>query len=238
MTAVCPSGHASATADYCDQCGAPIAAPAATPGSGLDTSSAVDELDTSPAVQHAPCPLCGALRTGDDRYCEGCGHDFAAPPPAVSAQAPRSDDPAPAVSVLAPRSDGSAQAVWEALVTADRNQFERNATPGVEFPSGYAARRFALTGAEVRIGRSRGRPGEQVPEVNLVGTPEDPAVSHLHAVLERQPDGSYALRDLGSTNGTTVNDDPTPIGREAAAPVADGDRIRIGAWTTLTLRKA
>jgi hypothetical protein len=35
-----------------------------------------------------------------------------------------------------------------------------------------------------------------------------------------------------------VNDDPTPIGREAAAPVADGDRIRIGAWTTLTLRKA
>jgi pSer/pThr/pTyr-binding forkhead associated (FHA) protein len=128
--------------------------------------------------------------------------------------------------------------VWEAVVTADRDQFERNATTGVEFPSGYAERRFALTGAEVRIGRSRGRPGEQVPEINLAGAPEDPAVSHIHALLERQPDGSYALRDLGSTNGTTVNDDATPISADAAAPLAEGDRIRIGAWTTLTLRRA
>jgi pSer/pThr/pTyr-binding forkhead associated (FHA) protein len=45
------------------------------------------------------------------------------------------------------------------------------------------------------------------------------------------------LRDLGSTNGTTLNDDPTPIGREVGAPVSDGDRIHIGAWTTITLRK-
>jgi hypothetical protein len=225
MTAVCPSGHVSATADYCDQCGAPIGAPATTPTSEIDTPSAVDELDTSPAVHHAPCPRCGAPRTGDDRYCEGCGHDFAGPPPS-------------AVSDPASDSDGSAVAAWEAVVTADRDQFERNATTGVEFPSGYAERRFALTGAEVRIGRSRGRPGEQVPEINLAGAPEDPAVSHIHALLERQPDGSYALRDLGSTNGTTVNDDATPISADAAAPLAEGDRIRIGAWTTLTLRRA
>jgi hypothetical protein len=37
-------------------------------------------------------------------------------------------------------------------------------------------------------------------------------------------------------NGTTLNDDPTPVGTEAPVSLADGDRIRLGAWTTITLR--
>jgi pSer/pThr/pTyr-binding forkhead associated (FHA) protein len=89
---------------------------------------------------------------------------------------------------------------------------------------------------QVRIGRSRGRPGEPVPEINLAGPPEDPAISRLHAVLERQPDGSWTLRDLGSTNGTTVNDDLEAIGTDTGITLDSGDRIRVGAWTTITLR--
>jgi len=209
MTVVCPSGHTSATTDYCDQCGLPIghAAPAAQVTEVLPV---VEEADTSAAAVHEPCPVCGAPRSGDDRYCEGCGHDFLAAPPMPAA--------------------------WEAVATADRGQFERYGQTALSFPTDHAERRFALQGAQVRIGRSRGRAGEPSPEIDLAAAPEDPGISRLHAVLERQEDGTYALRDLGSTNGTTVNDDPEPVGTEAAVPLAEGDRIRLGAWTTITVR--
>lgn len=191
MTATCPAGHVSATPDWCDQCGTPM------------------EVDTSTTARREPCPGCGAARSGDDRFCEGCGHDFDAPPTA-----------------------------WEAVARADRGQWEQHANAGVPFPgAAFLERCFRLEAAAVQIGRSRGRPGERAPEIDLAGTPEDPGVSHRHAVLERRADGSYAVRDLGSTNATTVNDDPAPVAAQGGVVLAEGDRIRVGAWTTITLRR-
>jgi pSer/pThr/pTyr-binding forkhead associated (FHA) protein len=45
------------------------------------------------------------------------------------------------------------------------------------------------------------------------------------------------ITDLGSTNGTTLNDsdDRLPEGEET--PLIDGDRIHVGAWTTITIRR-
>jgi hypothetical protein len=201
VSPVCVNGHQSATSDYCDQCGVPIApATAVLPE--------IEEVDTSASAPAVPCPECGAARSGDDRYCESCGHDFLAPP----------------------------RAGWDAVVAADRRQFERVAPPGLTFPLDYRERRFTLDAEVVRIGRSRGRPGEPVPEIDLAGHPEDPGVSRLHAVLERRADGGYAVRDLGSTNGTLINDDPQPVAADVAVPLAEGDRIRLGAWTTITVR--
>jgi hypothetical protein len=194
VSVVCPSGHASLTRDYCDQCGAPIAAASAPP--------VLEEVDTSPAALQLPCPTCGAPRSGDDRYCEACGHDLLGPP------------------------------AWEAVVTADRKQFERFAASGLSFPADQVERRILLDSDHVRIGRSRGRPGEIVPEIDLA---DDPGVSHMHAVLERRDDGTYGIRDAGSTNGTTLNDDPSPVSADAAVPLSSGDRIRLGAWTTITV---
>lgn len=211
MTVVCPSGHLSATSDYCDQCGAPIPLVAAS-APAIVSLPEVEEADTSPALPKRPCPVCGAGRSGEDRYCEDCGHDFLTPP-------------APA-------------ATWEAVATPNRDQFERLAVTGLTFPADRPERHFALDGSELHIGRSRGRPGEAIPEIDLAGPADDPGVSHLHAVLERRPDGTYAVRDLGSTNGTTINDDPQPLSTEEATPLAAGDRLRLGAWTTLTIQPA
>jgi pSer/pThr/pTyr-binding forkhead associated (FHA) protein len=44
------------------------------------------------------------------------------------------------------------------------------------------------------------------------------------------------VQDLGSTNGTTINDGADPIDADAPVPLGDGDRIHLGAWTTITLR--
>ncbi len=210
MTVTCPAGHASATTDYCDHCGAPIAG-RAEPQVSLAPPAGVDdeELDTSPATPREPCPTCGTARPGSDRYCEGCGYDFLRP---------------------------SAQAIkWSAVATADRSYFERHTTAGVLFPADYAQRCFTLDQPELRIGRSRA--GESSPEIDLAGAPADPGISRRHAVLQRLEDGSYGVRDLGSTNGTVLNDGSTPVGTEAAVPVGDGDEIHIGAWTTITLRR-
>ena len=219
MSVVCPRGHESQATDYCDQCGVLIAggSPAGgllagvpSPGEITEVLPVIEEVDTSPAARREPCPACGAARSGEDRYCESCGYDFLAPPPAPSG--------------------------WQAIVTADRAQFDRLAVDGVSFPADYGERRFALGGGENRIGRSRGRPDERVPEIDLAPAPVDPGVSRLHAMLERRTDGGIVVRDLGSTNGTMVNDDPTPIDPHTAIPLADGDRVRVGAWTTITVR--
>jgi pSer/pThr/pTyr-binding forkhead associated (FHA) protein len=60
----------------------------------------------------------------------------------------------------------------------------------------------------------------------------------MHAVLVGSPEGGWTLIDPGSANGTFLNDSTEPIATNKAVLVADGDRIHMGAWTTLTLRKS
>jgi hypothetical protein len=210
MSVVCPSGHQSQTPDYCDQCGARIGA--GGPGSGADPGATImlpilDEIDTSTSTRHEPCPACSATRSGDDRYCEACGYDFLSP----------------------------GAVAWDAVVAADRAHFDRHAVAGVPFPADYAERRFGLLAGENRIGRHRGAPGEDVPEIDLAAAPVDPGISRLHAVLERRRDGGCVLRDLGSTNGTFLGDEPAPIPPHTDVALTDGDRIHLGAWTTITV---
>ncbi len=232
MSTTCPNGHLSETADYCDQCGAPLknrsAAPpaGATPPAHAATAPPPTEAevspDTKPSVPAEPCPDCQTPRVGSDKFCEDCGYDFAT----GESAAPRP----PAHST--PGTTGS----WEALVEADHEYFERVAAEEIDFPSHCPPRTFVLDQPQIGIGRHSPTRGTQ-PQIDLSGAPEDPAISHLHAILLRQDDGSYALMDPGSSNGTTLNDDPTPIAPNAPVPLADGDRIHIGAWTTLTIRR-
>ncbi len=41
--------------------------------------------------------------------------------------------------------------------------------------------------------------------------------------------------DLDSANGTYLNDSPDPLPANQPTSLAAGDRIHVGAWTTLTL---
>lgn len=75
-----------------------------------------------------------------------------------------------------------------------------------------APRTFALDRAAVVLGR--------LPESDVVVP--DTGASRQHARI-RQDDGEYVLSDLGSTNGTLVNDEAV---RERV--LQDGDRITIG----------
>jgi hypothetical protein len=159
------------------------------------------------------CPVCGTARVADDRFCESCGHDFSA----------------------APASTGPPAAGWELVIVADRHYFDRVVAQEIDFPGDVEPRRLALDQAELRVGR--GRPGADSPPdgIDLTGAADDPALSRLHAVIARQGDGSYTIEDVGSTNGTELNGRALPS--HDPVTLADGDRIQLGAWTTMTVRR-
>ena len=125
---------------------------------------------------------------------------------------------------------------WQVLVRPDREHFDRVDADGVEFPEAVTSRRIDLTGDIARIGR-RSQSKGTTPEIDLSGSMEDVGVSHRHAVLMRQPDGSWAMADQGSSNGTFLNGDEDPLPANRRFPLKDGDRIHVGAWTSLTVER-
>ena len=260
--AICPNGHLSDTADYCDQCGAKIGGDpsVAVPGA----AGAAAGPPAAPAAASAPapaassgatkaCPACGAPNAEGDKFCEVCGYDMAlgapgapgpapapvgAPVPAEAASSAPAAAPAsaPFSTPAVPSGRAFVTPTWQAVVVADRDYYDRMQAEEIPFPAVYPDRVFSLTTLRAVIGRRSASRGIN-PEIDLSGAPEDPGVSHMHAVLVGSPDGGWTLIDPGSANGTFLNDSTDPIDTNRAIPVSDGDRIHMGAWTTLTLRK-
>ncbi|GHH32957.1 FHA domain-containing protein [Streptomyces candidus] len=132
---------------------------------------------------------------------------------------------------------------WTATVAPDRDYFmammQRSGPEagGLNLPAYSPEQQLQLTGNQITIGRRRHSTGES-PDVDLAVPPEDPGVSHQHAVLVQQPDGTWAVVDQNSTNGTTINGGEDPIQPYVPVPLQDGDRVHVGAWTTITLHRA
>ncbi|MER5523102.1 FHA domain-containing protein [Streptomyces sp. NPDC002677] len=133
-------------------------------------------------------------------------------------------------------------ATWTATIGPDRDYFmammQRSGpeAAGLNLPAYSPEQQRTLAGNQVTIGRRRHSTGD-TPDIDLSVPPEDPGVSHQHAVLVQQPDGSWAVVDQNSTNGTTVNGGEEPIQPFVPVPLRDGDRVHVGAWTTITVRR-
>ncbi|WP_127465458.1 FHA domain-containing protein [Streptomyces sp. B27] len=131
---------------------------------------------------------------------------------------------------------------WTAVIAPDREYFlammQRSGpeASGLNLPAYSPEQRMPLTGSQVTIGRRRHSTGES-PDIDLSVPPEDPGVSHQHAVLVQQPDGSWSVVDQKSTNGTTLNGAEDPIQPYVPVPLQDGDQVHVGAWTTITIRR-
>ncbi len=178
------------------------------------SSSASTPPATPPAPEATSCPACGASVSG--RFCETCGHDSALPAPATPTQAP---------------------VVWTAVVTADQQFYDRVVARGgpdtVDFPQFFPERRITLQRDTALIGRHNRDQGV-TPEIDLGLQPADRGVSTQHAVL-RIRDTGLTITDLGSTNGTSLNDGEDLLANGEETPLADGDRIHVGAWTTIKI---
>jgi hypothetical protein len=221
-TYTCPKGHASSTDDFCDTCGARIGGTMAiTPPTATASSGSLSAPAAAAAPAQAPtgqvCPNCGTPQTAKWRFCEDCGFDH------TTGKVPTLAVPAVPVA-----------GQWTATVFADREYFDANAIEGVEFPANSQDRDIVLPAPQVRIGRKSTSKGTD-PELDLSASPLDPGVSHSHALLTLNIDGVWLVSDLGSTNGTYINDEGKPLTAGQSRTVGDGDRVHVGAWTTITL---
>jgi hypothetical protein len=222
-------------------------------------------VEPDPTTTGEHCPECQTPRDG--RFCEVCGHDFLAEPSAAGSADPAgstgsadpagsgaSADPAgstgsagpaaaqPAPSTVEGQTGGTGAVSWRVVVTADRAYYDRmqaQAEPDAEpvaFPQFCPERRFVLAGDQVLVGRrSRSRGIE--PGVDLTGPPEDAGVSHSQALFVATEQG-WSIVDLDSANGTYLNDSTEQIPANQPVPLNVGDRVHVGAWTTLTVAPA
>ncbi|MCE7009595.1 FHA domain-containing protein [Kibdelosporangium philippinense] len=189
---------------------------------GLAEASPAPAVAPPEPAQTRECPSCGAPL--DDRFCEDCGADSLATP----------QSPAPE-----PVANGGVR-TWSVVVSADRKYYESVKADGgpdadsIMFPPYCPDRHFELRGEQVSIGRRSATRGIQ-PDIDLTGPPEDPGVSRLHALLVAEADGGWAIVDINSANGTTLNYRRDMLKPNTPRTLTDGDRVHIGAWTTITL---
>ncbi|NQE87913.1 FHA domain-containing protein [Nocardia terpenica] len=224
----CPDGHLSTATDYCDVCG-----------------TAIGPV-TEAAAPSARCPACDSPIDG--RFCEVCGHDSALPAP-VPEPSPAPTMTAPPTIVAAaegnsnvpPVEESANRTAWVAIVTADREFYERvRARKGpdadrVEFPDYYPQRRIGLQGTDFLIGKRSVSQGVY-PDIDLGIPPVDIGVSRSHARIHLDGD-TVTVTDLGSTNGTSLNGSDDLIPPHTPIPLHPDDRIHVGGWTTITVTR-
>ena len=267
---LCPNGHMSADPEWCDTCGARLGAAPASGSSPADpgragSGQAGTPLSTPPSgapvagMDSVPCPHCGSVNTADALFCEDCGYDFTtgqAPEPVptgtvpvVSGGSPAASAPVASTSPADPSTPAPLPGPpgWIVIVEIDPEWFELKGTLADQPCPQPSSSTIPLALAMVHIGRSSQSRGIH-PEIAMDA---DTAVSRRHAQLVAtsstgdpgaEPD-SYAVVDLGSTNGTFVvksglEPDAAiePIASGVPMPLSDGDRIYIGAWSRLTIR--
>jgi hypothetical protein len=256
------AAHAATAGAACPHCGYPRdAADTFCESCGYDFSTG--QLPAGPTVSPAgrvpadgPAPVASPVERGASSTPDGAPGPEGQPP--ASAPGPAASGPAspggaaaqldqghPVVPGASAAGAGASAATsepdasggtgtWWAIVDVDRNYYDRFSAGGpVAFPADPpASQSIPLLADRVSIGR-RSRTRGSSPQIDLSGPPEDPAVSHTHATLLRQADGSYALVDGGSTNGTRLNDDEDAIPVNTVRPLADGDRILLGALSRI-----
>lgn len=250
---VCPNGHTSTATDYCDVCGEPLTAPAA-PSAPAPAEPAPESPAASSAPARTTCPHCGAEASAGALFCESCGYDFTTgalpepvePPSALSLDPPTpssTSEPsppsepsgAPAAHLPTPAVPGPDQWVVEIWVDPDWYAAQQPEDP---MPSAGLPGLVVLRERSVLVGRPSASRGIH-PQVDCGA---DTGVSRRHCQLST--DGQrWWVEDLQSSNGTYVSpageplpDEPVPAGQRRE--LDDGDRVYLGAWTRLVVRKA
>lgn len=243
----CPAGHRSAAADYCDNCGRPIS-------KARESTPEIVDVPRQPSGPRgdAPDPVCRFCATPynpDDAFCEGCGHErpghVPTPPHIPTPVDPIDREPVVAESMTNHSGEGEGSGasaprlpVWTVRVLPDHDYFLRVLewdgpdARQMQFPHEEEVLTLTLTGESMRIGRRNASVTSAPPEIAL----GDPGVSRRHAMLLRCGDGTWEVMDLGSANGTTINGGYDRVRRDPVR-LEDGDRVHVGAWTTLEIRR-
>ncbi|HEY9761753.1 MAG TPA: FHA domain-containing protein, partial [Trichocoleus sp.] len=210
----CPSCGSSVQADasFCGQCGFDLrtvtareaaSVPPAPAQVGFDPLPVPSLTPPDPLVVPEPIPFSDpgvVAPTGmpDPNLPGSRGLPVTVPPPAVESPLPPVPPSSPAVTRL--------QVSQARLLHVQTNAL-------LELPP---------TLPLIRIGK----PNDRVPpDIDVSGFPESEIVSRVHANIRSEGD-AYYIEDVGSSNGTYVNNMPLPIGNRHR--LRAGDRISLG----------
>jgi hypothetical protein len=191
-------------ATFCDNCGAPLT------GAPQPTPAAASPLP--PTAGGGPkCPQCGRPVVAGDAFCENCGAVLSGP-----AAPPYNQQPAAAGPAAPPPSRVEQQTVQ----------------PVQPSPSSEPSRLV------IKTGPNPGEAFDLFQEVMVIGREsnndiiiKDSEISRNHARISRKG-GVYVLEDLGSTNGTFVNQQRLTAPRTLVA----GDEIGVGTNVVVTFQ--
>jgi hypothetical protein len=176
------------------------------------------------------CPNCGSSNQTDAVFCGQCGFTLqmseaalpvaldplAVPDPIVMPPPVMSPPAVPAGATLGlvtnfPRSTGATGSTQLQVPTAKLLHVQTD-TP-IELAPGLSVIHM-------------GKPNDRIPpDIDLAGYPNSEIVSRIHADIRIEGD-AYYIEDVGSSNGTYVNNAPLAVGsRHRLRP---GDRIAFG----------
>jgi FHA domain-containing protein len=243
MSMRCPDGHISESTDYCDVCGLPMsAAPAPAPAAPTPTQAMPTEKS---------CPNCQSVVPEADLFCEVCGYDFTTGALPAPVTAPGgvpvqhgSEAQVGGPAVVTPGPGGSTPPVpaptsvtWVAEVWVDPDWFGTQESDEA-MPSAGMPVILPLWDSSVLIGRKSVSRNIH-PQIDCGS---DHGVSRRHAQLTTDGQRWWA-EDLQSSNGTFISpagaplpSTPIPVGQRVE--FAPGDRVFVGAWTRVVVRRA
>lgn len=241
---VCPAGHDTAATDYCDVCGIAMGDRSSAAGdAGADATGTLPVTPTAPDT--TSCPNCSAANPANALFCEACGYDFTTgtmprPLNPLDVSSAPASTPATGAAPAAPVDPNPAPALadaWVAEIWIDPDWYadQKSTDP---LPSPGLPTVVPLKHTSVLIGRAS-RSRNITPDIDLSS---DNGISRRHAQLTT--DGTrWWVEDLGSSNGTYVGgsvgalpSSPVPVGQKKE--IASDDRIYVGAWTRIVVRRA
>ena len=202
--------------DYCDGCGAKLAAGAGSSapaggGSGAATPGGESATQTPPApsaestdAKATPSLAADAKPDGDMPTTESEG-------PKPASEAPTGEIKPEAAPETAPSATAAAGAPFKAKLSV-----VRGGRKGQEFP---------LEDGNNLVGRWDPETGS-FPEVDLDADDPEAKISRKHALI-RIDGGKITIEDIGSLNGTYVNRQPR-LSPGSPAEIKSGDEVIIG----------
>lgn len=214
-TTACPNCGASVQSDasFCGQCGFHLKVVEPAPPVPVDPS-AVPLTDPPVPVAAAPpaiAPLPEPAPVVVNAPAEPAIVAEALPPPMATSASTSLDVEAVAVSVKPDYRTQLQQQTAKLLHTQTNTE--------IELPQSLAVIHL-------------GKPNDRIPpDIDISGFPNSEIVSRIHADIRLEGD-SYYIEDVGSSNGTYINNLPLPMGnRHRLRP---GDRIALGKGDKVT----
>jgi len=227
----CPNCGASVQSDavFCGQCGFNLKAPVAAEGDSTEPPespppAATDPVNVpeiplpEPLVEPDPLaggePLVSSLETTPART-----HGSSAPESlAIHENAPsglgNSEISVSSPAVSRP-SEGNQTQLQQQVVKLLHVQTNR----AIELPQGFSV---------IHIGK----PNDRIPpDIDVAGFPDSDIVSRIHADIRVEGD-LYYIEDVGSSNGTYINNVSLPVGNRHR--LRTGDRIALGKGDKVT----